>query len=169
VGLNQANKPQLEILNRDRADVPSRMKHVPNHDQPILPRFRASVHITDSRGPWFRLLPPPPLAPVSPLLHPRRCRALAGAALVVTRWVWRMRGTFCPQEAHRERLSKSRSTGSTSRHLDHRRHCCLAPLFLIDLALCRRTITGVSCGCAIFGTGEMVLPISCAGFSSGGI
>jgi hypothetical protein len=74
------------------------------------------------------------LAPASPLLHPCRCRALAGAALVVTRWVWRMRGTFCPQEAHRRKLSKSRSTSSTSGHLDHRHRCCPTALFLIDLA-----------------------------------
>jgi len=135
----------------------------PIRDWLILPRCRASVHI----GPWFRLLPLL-LTPVSASLHPRRCRALAGAVLVVTRWVWRMRGTSCPQEAHRGRPSKSRFTSTTSGHLDHRHRCCLAALFLIDLALCRRTVTGVSCGCAIISTGELISLISFARFSSGG-
>jgi len=85
----------------------------PITDQPILPRCPASAHITDSQGPWSRLLPLL-LAPVSPLLHPRRCRALAAAALVVTRSVWRMRGTSCPQEAYRGKLSKLRLTGTAA-------------------------------------------------------
>jgi hypothetical protein len=64
-----------------------------------------------------------------------------------------MRETSCPWEC-------------IGGHLDHRHRCRLAALFLIDLALCKRTVTGVSCGCAIFGTGELVPPILCAGFSS---
>jgi hypothetical protein len=78
VGLNQMNKPQLEVLDRDRADVPSHMNYVPNHgpaNTSSLPCIRPH---DSNRGLWFRLLPLL-LAPVSPLLHPRRSLALASS------------------------------------------------------------------------------------------
>jgi len=60
------------------------------------------------------------------------------------------------------KLSKSRSTGSTSGTV------AASSLSSSSTALYRRTVTGVSCRDAIFGTGELVLLISFARFYSGG-
>jgi hypothetical protein len=133
--------PQPLLATAPKGAVLFHMQCVPNHGPAYTPLLPASVHITGSQGPWSRLLPLP-FAPASPLLHIRRCRALAGVAPIVTRWVWRMRGTSCPQEAHRGKLSKLRSIGSTSGHLDHWHRCRIAAPFLINPALCRRTVTG---------------------------
>jgi hypothetical protein len=88
--------------------------------------------------------------PVLPF-SPRRSRVLASAAMAETMWAWRIRGTSCPREAHREKVSKSRSTGSTS---------APPPLFLINLTLRRRVVAGLSCLCTTFCSDELVAPIS---------
>ncbi|KAH9962401.1 hypothetical protein BC827DRAFT_219164 [Russula dissimulans] len=79
-------------------------------------------------------------------------------------WARRMRERSCPWEVYLEKVSKSRSTASTS---GPQPPAPLHPgaLYLVDLALCGCTsVAGVSCRCATFGTGELVLPILCARF-----
>jgi hypothetical protein len=68
--------------------------------------------------------------------------------------------TSCPREVHRGGFRSRDPPVACRDYLNHRHHCHLSALFLANLALRRWAVASVSCQYAIFGTGELVMPIS---------